>query len=101
MVKDRLRELGLRIEDLREKELFSEKRLIEHARNQALEIIFHSNKIEGSPLTKAETETVLSQDSPNRPSEKELEAKNLEAAYYWMLENVESCFDQPEAFVRR
>ena len=65
-----------------------------------MEIIFHSNKIEGNPLTKAETEIVLSQDTPNRPSEKELEAKNLEEAYFWMLENAESCFDQPEAFIR-
>jgi Fic family protein/molecular chaperone DnaK (HSP70) len=100
MIKDRLRELGLRIEDLRAKGLFSEKRLQEHARNQALEIIFHSNKIEGNPLTKAETEIVLAQDSPNRTSERELEMKNLDKAYHWMIENIDSRFKQPEAFIR-
>jgi Fic family protein len=99
-VKDRLRDLELRIEELRGKGFLSRERLIEHALDEALEIIFHSNKIEGNPLTKGETESVLSQDDRNVLSEKELEAKNLEAAYDWMLANFESCLDQPEAFIR-
>jgi Hsp70 protein len=50
-VKDRLRELELRLENIRNNGFFSEKQLIEHARKQALEIVFHSNKIEATLRT--------------------------------------------------
>ncbi len=99
-VKDRLRVLELTIRELRDRGVFSRERLVEHALDEALEIIFHSNKIEGSPLTRGETETILSQEDRSGLSEKQLEAKNLEAAYYWMLANFESCLEQPEAFIR-
>jgi Fic family protein len=78
----------------------STEEITEHAKNQALDVIFHSNKIEGSSLTRGETENALSQTIREGMSERDLEAKNLEAAYYWMLEHYESCFDQPEAFIR-
>jgi fido (protein-threonine AMPylation protein) len=99
-VKERLRELELRINDLREAGVFTAKRLKDHARNQALDFIFHSNKIEGNSLSKGATEAVLSRPEKTRLSEQELEAKNSQAAYRWMLENVDTIFDQPEAFTR-
>ncbi|HMH43697.1 MAG TPA: Fic family protein [Pyrinomonadaceae bacterium] len=98
-VKDRLRRLEMTIQELRAKNVLTEDRLMEQALDEALEIIFHSNKIEGSPLTRGETETVLTHDRDGL-SIQELEAKNLETAYYWMLENFKSVFDRPEAFVR-
>lgn len=99
-VKDRLRELEIRVQSLREQGSFGAVALLKHAEAQALDVIFHSNKIEGNPLTKGETEEVLSQSDRAELSEKELEAQNLETAYYWMLDHVEDFFDQPEAFTR-
>jgi len=64
-----------------------------------LEVIFHSNKIEGNPLTKGETAHVISGDATGLDVH-EQEAKNLETAYQWMLDNVESCITSPEAFIR-
>jgi molecular chaperone DnaK (HSP70)/fido (protein-threonine AMPylation protein) len=99
-VKDKLREIEIRITELREKGNFTKDRLSYHAINQALDIIFHSNKIEGNPLTIGETEEVLANPNQSNLSEKQLEAKNLETAYNWMLENFESFFDRPEPFIR-
>ena len=99
-IKDRLRALQLRIEELRNKGSFTKDRLIEHAKKHALEVIFHSNKIEGNPLSKGETQTVIAQASRSLLSVKELEAKNLETAYNWVLDNFESLFERPEAFIR-
>ncbi len=98
--KDRLRSLELRINEFRNKGCFLKANLIEHARKHALEAVFHSNKIEGNPLTKGETQTALLQLNRSQLSAKELEAKNLETAYYWMLEHFESFFEQPESFIR-
>lgn len=99
-VKSRLMDLNLRIEEYREGGCFSKERLIQHAQEQALEIIFHSNKIEGNSLSKGETQLVLSDPKRDGLSKSQLEAKNLETAYYWMLERADSCFDQPESFIR-
>lgn len=99
-VKDALRKLEIKIADLREEGVLRNERLARHAKDQALEVIFHSNKLEGSPLTKGETESVLSASEVAVLSEKQREAKNLEVAYEWMLTSFESLFEQPEAFVR-
>ncbi len=99
-VKERLRELELKIKNLREEGMFTAERLSDHAKNQALDFIFHSNKIEGNPLSKGETEDILSQPEMRRLSEQEQEAKNSQAAYGWMLDNFETIFDQPQAFIR-
>lgn len=99
-VKDRLRQLELRINELRDAGLLAPERLREHAKNQALDFIFHSIKIEGSCLTRGETEDVLSRPERQGLSEQELEAKNLEVAYDWMLEHFNFAFDQPEMFIR-
>jgi len=62
-------------------------------------VIFHSNKIEGNLLSKGETAHVLSSDGTGLTTP-EREAKNLEGAYRWVLDNLESCIASPEAFIR-
>jgi hypothetical protein len=58
-IKDRLQELEIRLVQLHEKGSLTEAKIRKHAEDQMLEVIFHSNKIEGSPLLKGETEAVL------------------------------------------
>lgn len=98
-VKDQLRELELRLQQIRNQGALNSFRVMKHARDQMLEVIFHSNKIEGNPLTKGETADVLSGEN-DAIGPKEQEAKNLEAAYRWMIENINSCVASPEAFIR-
>lgn len=98
-VKEQLRELELRLQGMRIAGRLTPERLMEHARDKMLEVIFHSNKIEGNPLTKGETQDVLA-SKKRTLTDKEQEAKNLEQAYKWMLDNVESCLKAPESFVR-
>jgi hypothetical protein len=96
-IKDRLRRLELELQTLQQAGITREQALRQHAKDQAIEVIFHSNKIEGSPLTRGETESALAHSSVDNLSVDELEAKNLETAYLWMLENYPSCSHQPEA----
>jgi Fic family protein len=63
--------------------------LFQHAADKMLELVFHSNKIEGNSLSKGETRLVLeghNQSGLLTPPQRE--AKNLEQAYRWMLANV-------------
>jgi hypothetical protein len=99
-VKDQLRELEIRLEGLRDKGILDESRVMRHARDQMLEVIFHSNKIEGNPLTRGETADVLSGEG-TRLDPKQREAKNHESAYRWMLDNLRYCVESPEAFIRQ
>ncbi len=97
--KERLRKLELKLEQARSLGALNKSRVLKHAQDQMLEIIFHSNKIEGNQLTKGETEHLLSSHG-KALTESELEAKNLESAYRWMLDNVQSCITAPEMFIR-
>lgn len=98
---DKLRLLELEIENRRADGFLNRESLLKHAREKALLVIFHSNKIEGNPLTKGETEEALRSSTPNELSKNQREAFNLEKAYQWMLENIESCFQEPEAVIRQ
>jgi fido (protein-threonine AMPylation protein) len=74
----------------------------DQSRDKMLEVIFHSNKIEGNALTKGETESLLAADNHKRTlSAAEREAKNLETAYTWMLDHVQSGAETPESFIRQ
>jgi fido (protein-threonine AMPylation protein) len=99
-IKEQLRGLEIRISGLRADGRLTKSAIHNHARDQMLEVIFHSNKLEGNPLTKGETSSVLSDEMERRLTEKELEAKNLKAAYEWMLDNAEECISGTEAFSR-
>jgi Fic family protein/molecular chaperone DnaK (HSP70) len=98
-LKEQLRELEVRLERLRSEGELESSKIRKHAEDQMLEVIFHSNKIEGNPLTKGETAHIISSDGSSF-SPKEREAKNLEQAYRWMLDNAESCVSSPEPFIR-
>ena len=100
-ITERLRALEVRLEDPSVKEILETSRLLGHARNQMLDFIFHSNKIEGNPLSKGETANVLASEKSAVLSAKEREAKNLENTYLWMLENFDACGESPEAFIRQ
>jgi len=99
-VKDELRELEIRLQGLRDKGVLDESKVRKHARDQMLEVIFHSNKIEGNPLTRGETADVLNSEGA-RLDPKQWEAKNHESAYQWMLDNLGYCVESPEAFIRQ
>src|SRR3984957_2566224 len=99
-VKEKLRQLELSLEKLRQAGRISKQLLAGHAADQMLEIIFHSNKIEGNSLTKGETESLLSDSHRIRLTPTEREAKNLEIAYKWMIDNAEQCYETPELFIR-
>ncbi|HOS45885.1 MAG TPA: Fic family protein, partial [Paludibacter sp.] len=100
-VMDSLRVLEGEIEDLRTKNLLNRQTMSEYAMDKILLLVFHSNKIEGNPLSKGETETVLSMNGPVAITKQELEAKNLRDAYRWMIDNVDHIYTEPEAFLRQ
>lgn len=99
-VKDRLRTLELKQAELEYKAALEPSHLLVHAQNQMLDFIFHSNKIEGNPLSKGETEAAVSCEDVAALDAKEREAKNLEIAYTWVLDNYDACMQTPEAFIR-
>lgn len=100
-VMDSLRELEKEIEGLRTRNLLNRQSMAEYAKDHILLLVFHSNKIEGSPLTKGETETALSEQVSVAVTKRELEAKNLRDAYRWMIDNVDHVYTDPEAFIRQ
>jgi hypothetical protein len=97
--KERLRQLELKLHQAQPSGVLNKPGLLQHAHDQKLEVIFHSNKIEGNPLTKGETQHLVSTDGKALTAN-EQEAKNLELAYDWMIEHLESCAASPEAFIR-
>lgn len=100
-VKSRLRKIEIRQGEAEYKAALETSRLISHAQNQMLDFIFHSNKIEGNPLSKGETEAAVSREDIDALGTKEREAKNLELAYRWVLDNYEGCKQSPEMFIRQ
>jgi Fic family protein len=97
---DKLRELEKEILEYKTSGLLAEENIIKYSLDQMLLLVFHSNKIEGNPLTKGETETVIAKNDPSGFSKGEREAYNLEKAYKWMLENYNACIEEPEGFIR-
>ena len=100
-VKEKLRELEIKIGKYRGERVLSRGNIFAHAKDQKLLMVFHSNKIEGNPLTIGETSAVFTAEDHSRLSKKEREAYNLEKAYAWMLDNAEFCRKDPEAYIRQ
>ena len=99
--KESLRQLEVQIDVHKQEGMLEPQSLLRHARRQALHIVFHSNKIEGNPLTLGETELVLrGKNKKTHLSENEKSASNLEASYRWMLKHRDSCKNEPEGFIR-
>ena len=99
-VMEELRRLEEDISLRRSMGLFNDEMIFKSARESTLLMVFHSNKIEGNPLTKGETEAALRKGRVGDMSEKEQEALNLEDAYKWMISNLEFMEEDPESFVR-
>ena len=99
-VLDQLRQLELDIQELKAGDILTEQTILRHAQENDLLVIFHSNKIEGNPLSIGETEEAIEAKQPYKLSTHQREAYNLQSAYRWMLENLESCHRAPEAFIR-
>jgi len=100
-VMNSLRELEKEIEELRTRNLLNRETISEYAKDQILLLVFHSNKIEGNPLSKGETETALSKHESLLTTKQELEAKNLRDAYNWMIDNIDHIYTDSEAFIRQ
>ena len=99
-VMDKLRELEEEIEGCRKNGLFNNETIKQFAKDRILVNVFHSNKIEGNPLTKGETEAFITDHEKQPVSKQEREARNLIAAYNWMIDNVEYLSEDPEGFIR-
>ncbi|MBI5579945.1 MAG: Fic family protein [Deltaproteobacteria bacterium] len=97
---ENLRKLEKEILELRETGLLELGEIIKFYKDQMLLLVFHSNKIEGNPLTKGETEIILTKNNENNLNKNEREAYNLEKAFMWTLENYKSCFQEPQNFIR-
>ena len=69
----------------------------------ALSLTYHSNKIEGSTLTENETAVLLfeNQTLPNRTLSEQLEAKNHQTAFDWLLQSLEKGEPVDENFILR
>ncbi len=100
-VMDLLRKLEGEIDELRTGKALSKQAMMEYAKDQILLLVFHSNKIEGSPLTKGETETAFGKQESVEITKQELEARNLRNAYGWMIDNADYVYTDPEGFIRQ
>jgi Fic family protein len=60
-----------------------------------------NHKLEGNPLTKGETEIVLSKKVIKELSKIEREAFNLKEAYNWAIDNASILMEEPNSFVRQ
>lgn len=98
-LKEKLRNIELELKKLQD-ELSNNSRIIDFAKKQKLLLIYHSNKIEGNPLSKGETEALLEGNKKNIKMIKEKEALNLGNAFDWAVNNLESVIDEPAGFIR-
>mgnify|MGYP001325942661 CR=1 FL=1 len=96
---DKLRSFEIYLNEFKNKQNIDKDRLYDYVKKQKLHLIFHSNKIEGNPLTKGETEEVLLRDRKSISGVNEVEAKNHEDAYDWALDNSGFSLESPEQFI--
>ena len=94
----------LRLEDqcnqLKKSGVLNHEAIVAHAKRNRNDFIFHSNKIEGNPLSRGQTEGTLKSTGQSTVSLEQREVLNLAAAYEWMLENCDGSIDQLTGFVR-
>ncbi len=96
-----LRTLEAELKELIDNNVLTQEAAIDFAKLQKLHMIFHSNKIEGNPLTKGETEEVLFSKNVKIFTPSQREAHNLDAAFEWVVENLNECSAGPESFLRQ
>lgn len=95
----RLREVESKIQALKSRPEWQPGANLQLARSKEADFIFHSIKIEGSALTRGETEDVLA--GRRTASTKEMiEPVNVRSAYEFVLESANSVTTAPGAFIR-
>jgi len=98
-VGSRLRDLELRVSNEREQGIITGEILREFADKQTIDFIFHSIKIEGSPLTRGTTEELL--EGRSQPTTKDsLEPINVRTAYQFAMEHSGYMRTAPSIFIR-
>jgi hypothetical protein len=82
-IMNKLRQLEEEICECRKSGILTLEYIKQHAYDSILLNVFHSNKIEGNPLTKGETEKFVLDYDKQPVSMREREAKNLIEAYHY------------------
>jgi molecular chaperone DnaK (HSP70)/fido (protein-threonine AMPylation protein) len=95
----RLRNLQLSIEGAIKTNVLSPEEVLRLAKKRKTEFIFHSIKIEGSELTRGETEEALAGQVPVTTKEMQ-EPVNVARAYEFVMDNPGAYRETPEAFIR-
>ena len=99
-VLNKLRGLEVEIQKLKLSKILTQENILNYAKKQLLLTVFHSNKIEGNPLTKGETEEAINRNDIASLNKNQREAHNLQEAYEWTLQHLHSCVEEPEGYVR-
>ena len=96
---ERLRKTELAIQKAREDGVLNGDSAKEYSKREQANFIFHSIKIEGSSLTRGETEALLEGREPVR-SKEAIEPLNVRDAYEFCMCNTEYLEATPELFMR-
>jgi Fic family protein len=96
---EKLRKVELAIEKARADGVLSFESAREFSLKEQASFVFHSIKIEGSSLTRGETEAIL-EGSTAVQSKEMIEPINVRDAYDFCIENTESLTTTPELFIR-
>jgi molecular chaperone DnaK (HSP70)/Fic family protein len=99
-VHELLRMKQIEIEKLQETSIITKQTIKKHAADNKYLMIFHSNKIENNVLTRGETEEIIGGVKPPKLSKSQAEAVNLDAAFLWVMDNLEELAINPENFIR-
>lgn len=96
---ERIRQLEERIAKMKSEKILQNETIQKFVKEIESDFIFHSIKIEGSSLTRGETDELLS-GRKTASSKEMVEPENLRRAYEFVVENCSSFKNTPEAFIR-
>ena len=96
---EKIRQLEERIAKLKEQGFLHIDKVQKFVKEMESDYVFHSIKIEGSSLTRGETDDLLT-GKKTASSKEMLEPENLRKAYEFVAQNCASFKDAPENFVR-
>jgi len=97
---ENLRKAQIDIQKLHQDAVLTDNIIKKHALDNKYLMIFHSNKIEGNELSKGETKNIITGTRVGKMSKAQTEAVNLDAAFMWVIENLEVLSQNPESFIR-
>jgi hypothetical protein len=96
---EKLRKVEQAIAVARETDVLNSQTAKEFSRTEQASFVFHSIKIEGSSLTRGETESILDGSTPVQSKEM-IEPVNVRDAYEFRIGNTEFLATTPELFIR-